>query len=87
VFVATSRIYLYCLFSIYVLFGVLFYLFFVLVVSGRRYYLDAVNFRNLQDLQEEDFEQQLVGNQGKCSLTILIIYSSLSTLDSCMHLN
>jgi hypothetical protein len=46
-----------------------------------------VNFRNLQDLQEEDFEQQLVGNQGKCSLTILIIYSSLSTLDSCMHLN
>jgi hypothetical protein len=87
VFVATSRIYLYCLFSIYVLFGVLFYLFFVLVVSGRRYYLDAVNFRNLQDLQEEDFEQQLVGNQGKCSLIILIVYFSLSTLDSCMHLN
>jgi hypothetical protein len=57
-----------------VLFGVLFYLFFVLLVSGRRYYLDVVNFGNLQDLQEEDFEQQLAGNQGKCSLTMLILY-------------
>jgi hypothetical protein len=28
-----------------------------LLVSGR-YYLDAMNFKNLQDLQEEDFEQQ-----------------------------
>jgi hypothetical protein len=74
VFVAASRIFLYCLFSIYVLFGILFYLFFVLLVSGR-YYLDAANFGNLQDLQEEDFEQHLVGNQGKCSLTILIIYT------------
>jgi hypothetical protein len=35
----------------------MFYLFFVLLVSDRRYYLDAVNFRNLHDLQEEDFEQ------------------------------
>jgi hypothetical protein len=34
-----------------------------LLVSGR-YYLDVVNFGNLQDLQEEDFEQQLAGNQG-----------------------
>jgi hypothetical protein len=41
-----------------------FYLFFVLLVFGR-YYLDAVNFGNHQDLQEEDFEQQLAGNQGK----------------------
>jgi hypothetical protein len=56
------------------MFGVLFYLFFVLLVFYR-YYLDAVNFRNLQDLQEEDFEQQLVENQGKCSLTMLIIYA------------
>jgi hypothetical protein len=56
------------------MFGVLFYLFFVLLVFDR-YYLDAVNFRNLQDLQEEDFEQQLVENQGKCSLTMLIIYA------------
>jgi hypothetical protein len=39
------------------MFGVLFYLFFVLLVFGRNY-LDAVNFGNLQDLQEEDFEQQ-----------------------------
>jgi hypothetical protein len=57
------------------LFGVLFYLFFVLLVSGHRYYLDVANFRNLQDLQEENFEQQLVGNQGKCSSTMLILYS------------
>jgi hypothetical protein len=42
-----------------VLFDVLFYLFFVLLVSGC-YYLDAVKFGNLQDIQEEDFEQQLV---------------------------
>jgi hypothetical protein len=34
-----------------------------------------VNFRNLQVLQEEDFEQQLERNQGKYSLTILILYS------------
>jgi hypothetical protein len=47
---------------------------FVLLVSGR-YYLDVVNFGNLQDLQEEDFEQQLAGNEGKCSLTMLILYS------------
>jgi hypothetical protein len=56
------------------MFGVLFYLFLILLVSGR-YYLDATNFRNLQYLQEEDFEQQLAGNQGKCSLTILILYA------------
>jgi hypothetical protein len=68
-------------------FGALFYLFFVLLISSRRYYLDVVNFRNFQDLQEEYFEQQLAGNQGKCSLTMLILYSSLSTLDSCTHLN
>jgi hypothetical protein len=41
-----------------------FYLLFVLLVAGR-YYLDASNLGNLQDLQEEDFEQQLAGNQGK----------------------
>jgi hypothetical protein len=68
-------------------FSVLFYLFFVVLVFGRRYCLDVVNFGNLQDLQEEDFEKQLVGNQGMCSLIMLIIYSSLSTLNSCMHLN
>jgi hypothetical protein len=48
---------------------------FILLVSGHRYYLDVVNLGNLQDLQEEDFEQQLAGKQGKCSLTILIIYA------------
>jgi hypothetical protein len=46
------------------LFGILFYLFFVLIISGR-YYLDVVNFGNHQDLQEEDFEQQQAGNQDK----------------------
>jgi hypothetical protein len=45
-----------------------------LLVSGR-YYVDVANFRNLQDPQEEDFEQLLVGNQGKCSLTMLILYA------------
>jgi hypothetical protein len=34
-----------------------------------------VNFGNLQDLQEEDFEQQLTRNQGKCFLAMLILYS------------
>jgi hypothetical protein len=68
-------------------FSVLFYFFFVVLVFRRRYSFDVVNFGNLQDLQEEDFEKQLVGNQGKCSLIMFIIYSSLSTLNSCMHLN
>jgi hypothetical protein len=69
------------------LFGLLFYLLFGVLVSNR-YYLDAVNFGNLQDLEEQDFEQKQVEEQGKCSLTMLIICSfSLSTLDSCMHLN
>jgi hypothetical protein len=31
-----------------------------------RYYLDAAIYDNLQDLEEEDFEQQQVGEQGKC---------------------
>jgi hypothetical protein len=52
----------------------MFYLFFILLVSGR-YYLDDVNFGNRQDLQEEDFEQQQAGEQGKCSLTMLILYA------------
>jgi hypothetical protein len=55
-------------------FGILFYLFFVFLVFSR-YYLDAANFGNLQDLQEEDFEQLQAGEQDKCSLTILIIYA------------
>jgi hypothetical protein len=47
------------------LFGILFYLLFVLLVSGR-YYLDAAIFGNLQYLEEEDLEQQQAGEQGKC---------------------
>jgi hypothetical protein len=39
---------------------------FVLLVSGR-YYLDAMIFDNLQDLEEEGFEQQQTGEQRKCA--------------------
>jgi hypothetical protein len=46
------------------MFGILFYLLYVLLVSGR-YYLDVAIFNNLQDLEEEDFEQQLARNPGK----------------------
>jgi hypothetical protein len=51
-----------------------FFLLFALLVSDR-YYLYAAIFGNLQDLEVEDFEQQLAGNPGKCSLTILILYA------------
>jgi hypothetical protein len=36
-----------------------------LLISGH-YYLDAAIFDNLQDLEEEDFEEQLARNLGKC---------------------
>jgi hypothetical protein len=45
-----------------------------LLVSDH-YYLDAANFGHLQDLQEEDFDQQQAEEQGKCSLTMLILYA------------
>jgi hypothetical protein len=35
--------------------------------------LDSEDFENLQELDVQDFEQQLVGEQGKLPLTILII--------------
>jgi hypothetical protein len=54
------------------LFGVLFYLLLVLLVSDR-YHLDDAIYGNLQDFEDEDFEQQQSGNPGKCSLTILIL--------------
>jgi hypothetical protein len=38
------------------MFGVLFYLFLVLLVSGH-YYLDDAIYENIQDLEEQDFEQ------------------------------
>jgi hypothetical protein len=53
------------------MFGTMFY---VLLVSSR-YYLDDVIYSYLKDLEEQDFEQQLAGNLGKFSLTILILYS------------
>jgi hypothetical protein len=47
-----------------------------------------VNFGNLQDIEEEDFEQQLVRNPGKCSLTMLILYVSPSSYTfACIVLN
>jgi hypothetical protein len=36
-----------------------------MLVSGH-YYLDDANFGNLQDLEEDDFEQQVARNLGKC---------------------
>jgi hypothetical protein len=57
-----------------ILFSILFYLLFILLISSH-YYLYVANFGNLQDLEEEDFEQQRAGNQGKCSLTMLILHS------------
>jgi hypothetical protein len=39
------------------MFGVLFYLLFVLLFSGR-YYLDVSLFEKIQAYKEEDFEQQ-----------------------------
>jgi hypothetical protein len=53
---------------------VLFYLFLVLLISGR-YCLEIVSYEALQDLEEQDFEQQQAGDQGKCSLTMLILYA------------
>jgi hypothetical protein len=45
--------------------GVLFYLLYALLVFDR-YYLDVAIFDNLKGLEEEDFEQQLERNSGKC---------------------
>jgi hypothetical protein len=39
-----------------------------------RYRLDVVDFDNLQDLEEQDFEKQ-VGEHGKWSLNMLILCS------------
>jgi hypothetical protein len=44
---------------------VLFYFLLVLLVSGR-YGLDISLFEKIQDLEEQDFEQQLARNPGKC---------------------
>jgi hypothetical protein len=34
----------------------------------------VLHFENLQELNMQDFEQQLAGEQGKWPLTILILY-------------
>jgi hypothetical protein len=65
-----SRIFWQCLFSIQVLFGILFYLLLVLLIFGH-YYLDVEIHKILQDLEEQDFVQYQAGEQGKCSLTML----------------
>jgi hypothetical protein len=56
----------------------------VLLVFGC-YRLDVVDFNNFQDLESKDFEQQ-VREEGKCSLTMLNLFSfSLSSLQYCLH--
>jgi hypothetical protein len=60
------------------LFGVLFDLFFVLLVFDQ-YHLDVSLFEKIQDLQEEDFEQQQLGDQGKCSLSYPICFLPIVT--------
>jgi hypothetical protein len=55
------------------MFGVLFYLLYILFVFNR-YCLDAAIYDNLQDLEEQDFVQHQ-GERGKCSFTILNLYS------------
>jgi hypothetical protein len=37
--------------------------------------LDAADFENLHELEDQDVEQQLAKNPGKCSWTMLIIYA------------
>jgi hypothetical protein len=51
------------LFRLEVLFGILFYLFTLYCLFSLS--LDAANFEDLQGLQDQDFEQQIVGNPGK----------------------
>jgi hypothetical protein len=48
------------------MFGILFYLLFVLLLFGC-YYLDAAIYDNLQNLKEQDFEQQLARDSSKCA--------------------
>jgi hypothetical protein len=73
-FVATSRIFWYCLIRIYVLLGILFiYLF--LITCFRSLSLGTKDFGNLQELNFQDFEQQPAGEQGKWPLTILFQYA------------
>jgi hypothetical protein len=46
-----------------------------LLLVSSRYCLDTAIYGNLQDLEEQDFEQQQAGEQGRCSLTMLILCS------------
>jgi hypothetical protein len=59
-----SYIFLYCLFRYYVLFGVLFIYLFA-IACFRSLSLGAEDFEILQELNFQDFEQHLVGEQGK----------------------
>jgi hypothetical protein len=59
-----SSIFWYCLFSLYVLFGVLFIYLFV-VACFWSLSLGAEDSENLQELDFQDFEQQPAGEQGK----------------------
>jgi hypothetical protein len=44
------------------------------LLISNRYCLDAAIYDNIQNLEEQDFEQQL-SERGKCSLIMLILYS------------
>jgi hypothetical protein len=60
---------------------------FVCVACFRSLPLGAEDFENLQELDVQDFEQQIVGEQGKWSLTILILcvlFLSLVSILACM---
>jgi hypothetical protein len=64
VFVATSRIFWYCLMRIEALFVILFIYLFA-IACFRSLLLGGNDFGNLQELDFQDFEQQSVGEQGK----------------------
>jgi hypothetical protein len=52
--------------------GILFYLF-SFIACFRSLSLVVDDFENLQELNEQEFEPQLEGEQGKWPLTILIL--------------
>jgi hypothetical protein len=86
-FVVMSRIFWYYLCRHQVRVGVLFIYSFA-IACFRSLSLGAEDFRNLQELDFQDFEKQPVGECGKWPFTILFKYafSLLYTLATCIHL-
>jgi hypothetical protein len=56
-----------------------------MLVSGH-YYLDDANFGNLQDLEEDDFEQQVARNLGKCPWSYRTSFLSTFTHSHALNL-